>query len=253
MKVKAKVRDMDGKVAGEVVLPAVFSEPVRPELISRAVVASQANRLQPYGPRARSGMDYAVVGWGPGRGVSRVPRLTSGRRAAVVPQAVGGRRAHPPRPERDWSEKINRKERKLAVRSALAATVIGELVRGRGHRFEGDLPIVVTDDVQGLQKTSEVVRLLKLLDLEDELARVRKRKIRAGKGKLRGRKYRRPVGPLIVVSEDKGISSGGRNIPGVDVVTTDQLCAEDLAPGTHPGRLVIWSSAAIKRIGETQK
>ena len=253
MKVKAKVRDLKGNDAGEVALPEAFSEPVRVELIRRAVVAAQANRLQPYGPNPRAGLDHAVKGWGVGRGVSRVPRLTISRRAAVAVQAVGGRRAFPPVPERVWAEKVNRKERRLAIRSAVAATALTEMVRGRGHRFEGTLPLVVVDDIQGLKKTADVVETLLALGLKEEMARTAERKIRAGKGTRRGRKYRRPVGPLIVVGEDQGISMGGRNIPGLDVVTADQLCAEDLAPGTQPGRLVVWSASAIRRIGEVLK
>ena len=133
---KAKVRNLEGMDAGEIELPEVFTEPVRKELISRAVIASQANRFQPYGPGERSGLDYAVRSWGPGRGVSRVPRLTTGRRARVAPQTVGGRRTHPPKPERIWAKKINRKERRLAIRSALAATVSPEFVNGRGHIYD---------------------------------------------------------------------------------------------------------------------
>jgi large subunit ribosomal protein L4e len=253
MKVKAKVHDMEGKEVQEVELPEVFSESVRIELISRAVVASRANRLQPYGPGARSGLNYAVDSWGVGRGVSRVPRLTTGQRARVAPQTVGGRRAHPPKPERIWAEKINRKERRMAIRSAIAATANPKFVQGRGHRYQGILPLVVTDDIQEIKKTSDVVKLLRALKMEDEMSRISRRKIRAGKGTRRGRKYKESVGPLIVVGEDRGISLAGRNIPGVEVTVASRLCTEDLAPGTHPGRLVIWSSTAIKMLGEVWK
>jgi large subunit ribosomal protein L4e len=76
------------------------------------------------------------------------------------------------------------------------------------------------------------------------------RKIRAGKGKYRGRKIKQAVGPLIVVAENKGIMEAARNIPGVEVVTVNNLNAEILAPGTHPGRLTIWTNSAIEKLNE---
>ena len=45
------------------------------------------------------------------------------------------------------------------------------------------------------------------------------------------------VGPLIVVVENKGLVNAASNIPGVEVITVNNLNAEMLAPGTHPGRL----------------
>jgi large subunit ribosomal protein L4e len=74
------------------------------------------------------------------------------------------------------------------------------------------------------------------------------RKVRAGKGKSRGRKMKQAVGPLIVVAENKGIMQAAGNIPGVDVVAVADLNPEILAPGTHPGRLTIWTSNAIEKL-----
>jgi large subunit ribosomal protein L4e len=56
------------------------------------------------------------------------------------------------------------------------------------------------------------------------------------------------IGPLIVVSEKKGLVNAAGNIPGVDIVTVKNLNAEILAPGTHPGRLTLWTSSAIEQI-----
>ena len=74
------------------------------------------------------------------------------------------------------------------------------------------------------------------------------RKIRAGKGKRRGRKMKRAVGPLIVVAENRGIFNAASNLSGVDVVAVSDLNAEMLAPGTHPGRLTLWTDGAIERL-----
>ncbi|HDI06954.1 MAG TPA: 50S ribosomal protein L4, partial [Candidatus Bathyarchaeota archaeon] len=84
-----------------------------------------------------------------------------------------------------------------------------------------------------------------------DVYRVREsRKIRARKGKLRGRRIKQAAGPLKVIDEDEGIREAARNIPGVDVVRVNDLNAELLAPGTHPGRLTIWTSSAIRRLDE---
>jgi len=232
-------------------LPAVFMEAYRPDLIKRAVLAAQANRQQPYGPHRYAGMNTSAASWGVGRGVSRIPRLTNARRAARVPQAVGGRRAHPPKPEAFRGEKVNRKERRKAIASAIAATGSEELVRERGHKFKTGLPIVVVDELESLSRTSDVMDLTMKINVHDDFMRAKNgKKVRAGRGKMRGRRYKRPKSFLIVVSEDKGIIRAGRNLLGVDAVTVQQLNAELLAPGTVPGRLVIWSESAISRLEE---
>ncbi|MFB6262252.1 MAG: 50S ribosomal protein L4, partial [Bradymonadaceae bacterium] len=46
-----------------------------------------------------------------------------------------------------------------------------------------------------------------------------------------------------------GIERAARNIPGVDVAPVEELNAELLAPGTEPGRLVIWSENAVEKLG----
>jgi large subunit ribosomal protein L4e len=180
-------------------------------------------------------------------------RHPAGSKGAFVPQAAGGRRAHPPRTARIIHEKINKKERRLAIRSALAATTNPELVEARGHKIENipQIPFVVDDDICSVKKTSETREIFKTLGLMDDVVRAKKgRKIRAGKGKIRGRKYRTPTGPLLVVGEDKGISLGARNHPGVDVVVVDNINAELLAPGTHPGRLTVFTKSAMEKLGD---
>ncbi|MEM2688952.1 MAG: 50S ribosomal protein L4, partial [Candidatus Bathyarchaeia archaeon] len=108
---------------------------------------------------------------------------------------------------------------------------------------------VVVDEFEGLKKTKEVEETLIKLGVLADLYRVKEStKIRAGKGKLRGRRIKQAVGPLIVVAEDRGISEAARNIPGVDVVPVKDLNAEILAPGTHPGRLTIWTKGAIEAL-----
>ncbi|MFA4934711.1 MAG: 50S ribosomal protein L4, partial [Candidatus Methanoperedens sp.] len=161
--------------------------------------------------------------------------------------------AHPPKPEADRTEKINDKERKKAIKSALAATGNIELVRKRGHKFSAQLPLIAEDDLAALSKTKDVKSFMEAAKVWDDIARAKDTTIRAGKGKLRGRKYKNTKSILIVTAEDKGIVKAARNIAGVDVVVFDQLNAELLAPGTHAGRLTIFTESAIAKLQEAMQ
>ncbi len=255
---KVKVLDLSGNFVKELSLPGVFREEYRPDLIKKAVLAIQSHRLQPKGTDPLAGRRTSAESWGVGRGLSRVPRIKNGRRAARVPQAVGGRRAHPPKTEKVLKRKINDKERHKAIRSAIAATMNPELVRSRGHRFSDELtlPIVVENSLVTLEKTREVEDFFQTIGIGDDLLRARERKIRAGKGKMRGRRYKRKKSALIVISGDEApeteikITASARNLPGVDISYLDALNAELLAPGTHPGRLTIWTESSFMKLGE---
>jgi large subunit ribosomal protein L4e len=246
---KANVIDLSGNASSQVDLPPVFDEEYRPDLIKRAVLSAQANRLQPYGPHFYAGMNTSAQSWGPGHGVSRVPRLKNGRKAAGIPMAVGGRRSHPPRPEADRTEKINIKERRKAIRSAIAATASTELVLARGHKFSRELPLVAENAIESLDKTAEVRKFLVAAGLWDDVERAKLgRHIRAGKGKIRGRKYKNRKSLLIVAASDQGLGKAARNLPGVDFITVEKLNAELLAPGTHAGRLTIWTEGSLQKL-----
>jgi large subunit ribosomal protein L4e len=250
---QAYLYTLEGEVAGTVDLPAAFFAPVRTDLIRRAVTAYRANRRQPYGPSPKAGMRHAVSTWGKGRGVARVQRITGGRTAAESPGAVGGRRAHPPTPEKRLSKKMNRKERRLARSSALAATRDPELVAARGHRFRSDitLPVVVEDDVEELEETRGAIEFLRAIGVYDDVERSRRgRKVRRGRGTMRSRRYKQPVGPLVVLSNGGEAARGFSNLPGIQVVAPAGLNAELLAPGGDPGRLTIFSQQALGELEE---
>ncbi|MEK6909607.1 MAG: 50S ribosomal protein L4, partial [Candidatus Aenigmatarchaeota archaeon] len=211
---QANVLDLEGNPIGKIELPKVFEEPIRKDLILRAVLASQSNRRQPYGPDSMAGKRTSADYHGVrrtrysmmGKEMARLPRLHGKTvpflmlRARFVPQAVGGRRAHPPLVEKVWEKKINKKEKRKAIRSALAATAIKGLVAERGHQVQDikEFPIIVDDKLQELKKTKDVVQFLKKIGLGKELERISERKVRAGKGKARSRKYKIKVGPLFV-------------------------------------------------------
>jgi len=242
------VYDLEGEEAGEVDLPEVFETPYRPDLIRRSVRAAQANRKQDYGADPFAGMRTPAESFGSGRGMAHVPRQNGqGRR---VPQTVGGRKAHPPKAEKDRTEKVNKKERQLAVRSALAATTDPELVTERGHAFDADsLPLVVNDEFDDLVKTKEVVALLEALGVHSDVERADEgKKVRGGRGTTRGRKYRRPASILFVTTGEP--SKAARNLAGVDVATAREVNAEDLAPGGQAGRLTVFTESAIEEVAD---
>ncbi len=251
MSMKARVLGLNGEVVEEIDLPEVFNEEFRPDIIKKAVLAIQSHRRQPYGPNPLSGVNYAWENWGPGHGYARVPRWKLGRRAVVVPQAVGGRRAHPPKPQRKWAEKINKKEMRKALKSAIAATASEELVKARNHLFEGELPKIVSDELNAVKRTKDVAEVLKAVGVYMDVERAKERKrYRAGKGKMRGRRYIGKKSVLIVVDKDDGIIKAAKNLPGVDAVLVKDLNVELLAPGCHAGRLTVWTKSAVNYLGE---
>ena len=251
-KFSAKIFDLKGEKVGKVRLPAIFKTPIRPDVIKRAVVAIQSHRFQPQGRDVFAGKRTTAESRGVGLGIARVARVKGrGQRAAFIPFAVGGRATHPPVVEKKIKKKIPRKEMRLALRSAVAATASKETVASRGHVIDDvpDFPLVVVDEIQRLKKTWEVKDTFIQLGVWPDIYRVREsRKVRAGKGKMRGRKIKQAVGPLIVINENEGIVEAARNLPGVDIVTVEGLNVELLAPGTHPGRLTIWTSPTIEKV-----
>jgi len=250
---KAKVYGLDGKVVDEISLPPFFQEHFRPDLIRKAVAVIRANRRQPYGAYEMAGKQHAVESWGPGRGVSRVPRLRGGRRAAFMPGAVGGRRAHPPKAEKNWKKKMNKKEMLLARKSALSAVVNEEIVKQRGHIFDENvtLPIILVDEFEDVNKVKDMISIMKKIGVYEDIERAKNGKhIRAGKGKRRGRKYKVPKSLLLVVKKKENVKKAADNLVGVDIVTPEELNVEHLAPGGDAGRLAIFTKEAIKLMEE---
>ncbi|MDH4123832.1 MAG: 50S ribosomal protein L4 [Thermoplasmata archaeon] len=250
---KVNVYATDGSVKKQIELPKIFHTEFRPDLISRASVSIIANTQQPFSPKPGAGMRHAVSTWGKGHGVSRVQRLKGASTAAQSPNNVGGRRAHPPRVNEDRTKSMNRKEMRLARTSALAATSEFSRVIKRGHKLPNDVtvPIILEDNAEKIETTKEAVGLLRTIGLDDELARAENgRRIRAGRGKMRGRKHRERKSVLIVVSGACPARKSFANIIGVDVAAVDNLNVEQLAPGGLSGRLTLISESALSRIGE---
>ncbi|MEM4699488.1 MAG: 50S ribosomal protein L4 [Candidatus Nezhaarchaeales archaeon] len=251
MPLTAPLYDLEGRLVGEVELPLVFETPVRPDVIQRAFLAALTARIQPQGRDVMAGKRTTAESWGVGYGVARVPRVKGSSRAALAPMTVGGRRAHPPRVEKVVRERVNDKERRLAIASAIAATADRGLVEARGHRLGADvrLPVVVVDEVEAISTAAEARSFLKRIGLWSDVERAKEgTKVRAGKGKMRGRRYKEPKSLLLVLGQDRGAGRAFRNFPGVDVVRVENLSVVHLAPGGVPGRLTIYSQSALAKL-----
>jgi large subunit ribosomal protein L4e len=247
----AEIFDLQGKATGKIILPGVFSTPIRPDVIKRAVLAIQSSRLQPQGRDPMAGKKTTAESRGTGSATARVPRLKGGGRAAFAPSTVKGRQPHPPKAEKIIIKNIPKKEAKLALTSAIAATAKKDVVVARGHRIDAvvGLPLIVENAFEGLTKAKDVEETFSKLGFDAEFTRVREsRNVRAGKGKHRGRKMKQAVGPLIVVVDGKSLLNAASNLPGVEVTTVANLNTEMLAPGTHPGRLTVWTNGAIEKL-----
>ena len=251
-----QVYDLRGNLKKTIELPKIFETPLRSDVIKRSVLAQQSHGIQPQGRDPMAGKRTSAISMGTGHGTARLPRVKGSRspraqHGAFAPSTVGGRLTHPPRSEKNIYKYINKKERHLAICSAIAATANKTQVASRGHIVEGIpmFPLIIVDELQDIDKASEARDFFKNLGLWSDLERVyRSRKIRAGKGKMRGRKRRHSVGPLLVIHKNGGVKNAVSNFLGVDVIKVNDLNSEALAPGTVPGRLTVWTTSAINSL-----
>jgi len=250
---KVNVYDLDGKKKNLVDMPRIFSIKPRKDLIRKASEISFSKNKQVQGRNKRAGLRNTAKGWGTGHGISRAPRIKgsgfpTARNVGRVPFAKGGRRAHPIKTEKIVKKKINKKVNKLSLISAISASGDLDWVKNRGHLINKvpEIPIVIDDKIQTVKKTKLMYSILSELGLEDELVKVKEgKKIRAGKGKRRGRKYKNKKSILVVIKDDFGIVKASRNIPGVDVIKFENLSIANLAPGGLSGRLILWAQSAF--------
>lgn len=261
---KLKVMNAQNSEAGSVELPQQFKEAVRSDLITRAVLAIQAANRQPYGGYGDAGMRHSTklsrrrreYKTSYGYGISRVPRKIMNKRGrrmgwvgALSPGTVGGRAAHGPKPYKDWEQKVNTVENRKAIRSALSATVDATLVSARGHKIPKAFPFIIDDAFESIGKTADLQAALVKLGFAEELVRAGVTRIRAGRGKSRGRKHKSPTSILFVVGKDATpLVKAASNLPGTDVIAVHRVNALLLAPGTHPGRLTLFTKGAVERL-----
>lgn len=259
---KAEVRGLDGESAGKVDVPQVFETQLRPDLVRRVFWLVGSHGFQPKGRDPMAGERTTAETHSPptGTGRARIPKVkgdgySRGGMSAGVASVVKGRLPHPPRSEKVIHFKVNKREKRLAIESAIAYTASYDAVKARGHRVEKlELPLVVADDVEAMEKTKDLVSFLQKLELDTELARVVDgTKRNTGKRRLRGRVYRTPVGPLIVVTNDRGVGKAAGGIPGVEVKRVEDLSVLDLAPGGEPGRLTLWTESSLGALAPSKE
>jgi len=245
-----------GEVSGQVTLPAVFKAPIRPDVVHFVHSNMAKNSRQPYAVHKHAGHQTSAESWGTGRAVSRIPRVRGGGthrsgQAAFGNMCRGGRMFAPTKTWRKWHRRINQKQRRFAICSALAASSIPSLLMARGHKIEQvpEVPVVCTNAIESLTKTKAAVALLKQLNAYDDVEKCQNSKqIRAGKGKMRNRRYVMRRGPLVIYNEDHGIKQAFRNLPGVELISVDRLNLLKLSPGSHLGRFCIWSEGAFQKL-----
>jgi large subunit ribosomal protein L4e len=152
---------------------------------------------------------------------------------------------------RKWHRKINTNQKRFAVASALAASALPSLVLARGHRISNvpEIPLVADSSLESISKTKQAISALKALGAYEDVSKAAdSKKLRAGKGKMRNRRYVSRRGPLVVYKNDSGISRAFRNLPGVELAHVDSLNLLQLAPGGHLGRFIVWTAAAFERL-----
>lgn len=258
-----KIFSIDNREIGKKKLPGLFSENCRFDIIKRAVEVILGNRRQRYGASPMAGRRHSVYiskrrrsfkgVYGHSR--TRTPKKVMSKNGAMfnwvgafAPHTRGGRQAFPPKAEKMWVCKINKKEKRKAIRSALASVLDKGIVIKRGHRVPENYPFLIAKDFEQISKTKDLTKALLALGFGEELKRASKKSVRPGKGKNRGRPYRRAKGPLVVVSGMCALLKSAKNIAGVDVVEVRNINTELLAPGCVPGRLTLFTEGAINII-----
>ena len=243
---KAKLFDKYGKVKGDVDLPKCFNGKIRADVLLKVFETQKGIYAQAYGAKEGAGAQYSASGilkkkrhdWKAtyGKGISRIPRKIVSRHGAsfnwigaTVSSTRGGRKPHAPRAEKNVFKKINKKELFIAFCSALAGSCKNVVVFDKG--------------IFGI-KTKDFILVLKKVFGDDFNGVLKNKKIRAGKGKMRGRKYKSNAGLLFVIGSDEKMSR-----KGIDVVSVKDLAIKDLTNNGVVGRLVCYSESAVKDLG----
>jgi len=251
------VYDEKGQSTGKsVLLPAVFRAPIRTDIVNFVHDQMRRNKRQAHAVSSKAGEQTSAESWGTGRAVARIPRVRGGGthrsgQGAFGNMCRGGRMYAPLKVWRKWHRKINLKQRRYALVSAIAASGVPSLVLARGHSIETvpEIPLVLSDKLQDVKKTKEAVAILRKVGAWSDILKVYASKhTRAGVGKMRNRRTVMKRGPVIIYEKDNGVKKAFRNIPGVSLLSVERLNLLRLAPGGHVGRFVIWTESAIKKL-----
>jgi len=248
--------DMPSQAANYINLPPVFSAPLRADLVRWVHLNMAKNKRQAQGVKYEAGYDTAAASWGTGRAVARIPRVPGGGthrsgQGAFGNMCRGGGMFNPTKTWRRWHRKTNVTQKRHALAVAISATAQPALVMARGHQIDEvpEMPLVVSDGAESISKTKDALALLKGLGCGAELEKSKgSKKIRAGRGKCRNRRYVMRKGPLVVYHKDQGIARAFRALPGVELACVERLNLLQLAPGGAFGRLCVYTEGAVQRL-----
>ncbi len=256
---KVKSLTIGGMEDADIELPRVFDTPYRRDLIHKAYTNLNTHKFQPKGTHPTAGMDVSADSLDPptGHGRSRVARMKGGGggrggQAGEVASVRGGRQAHPPKAEKVIHKKMNKKENRLALCSAIAATASRKLVESRGHKVGRirEFPVVISDEIETVSKARQMQKIIDDLNLTDDIDRLKKRKARTGKSALRGRPKKIGTSVLFVARSAGELSKAVGGFSGVEARSARDLSVLDLAPGSDPIRLTVYSRGAIEEIAK---
>ncbi|MGB8153657.1 MAG: 50S ribosomal protein L4, partial [Nitrososphaeraceae archaeon] len=173
-----KVMDIDGKEIDNLVLPPIFDTPYRPDIIKKVYVNLKSLRYQPQGRYPAAGEMVSAESRNTGLGIARIARARGegfprAGQAAGVAGVRHGRVAHPPVSWKIIAKKVNKKEKMLGFCSAIAATANKEIINRRGHRTGeiSNFPLVVSNEIEKIIKTSDLKKSLNSLGLQEDLSR----------------------------------------------------------------------------------
>merc|ERR1712137_909392 len=195
-------------------LPNVFKAPIRSDIVQHVHTGMAKNKRQPYAVSEKAGHQTSAESWGTGRAVARIPRVSGGGSHRAGQAAFGnmcrsGRMFAPTKVWRKWHQKINLNQKRFATASALAASGSPALLLARGHAISTvpEVPLVISSTAfadAAIKKTSAAVALLKAVGAGADVEKAKNsRKLRAGKGKLRGRRHKQRRGPLVIYNPDE--------------------------------------------------
>merc|ERR1712063_103282 len=158
----------EGNRTGQVSLPGVLVAPIRSDVVQFVHTNLNKNNRQAYAVSTKAGHQTSAESWGTGRAVARIPRVPGGGthragQGAFGNMCRGGRMFAPTKVWRRWHRRVNLQQKRMAVCSALAASALPALVMARGHRVEEvpEIPLVVSDAVESITKTSKAIDVLK--------------------------------------------------------------------------------------------
>ncbi len=247
------ILETDGSNRSTITLPAVFETPYRPEVIQKVYNNLNSYTFQRQGRYPAAGQMVSAESRNTGLGIARIARARGegfprAGQAAGVASVRHGRLAHPPVSWKNIYKKVNKKEKLLALCSAIAATTNSELIKRRGHKIKDEiqLPIVVSNEIESVVKSKDLEKILFNLGLEEDLKRTF---IPRNKSYHKNSINRRSaLSVLILVGNDEKIGRLSNSLPGITVKSVKSVSVLDLAPGSKPVRLTIFSENAIKEL-----